>query len=1164
MNIGELFVKPVDRPIEGVIKADDERNLLTEVEEYVVTGEVARGLSQLIERYLDELSSNGVWLSGFFGSGKSHLLKILSLVLENRELADGSRAADVLLSKLDDEFLRADLQKALKIPSRSVLFNIDQKWDAIGGDQESAVLEVFVRVLNELQGYYSKQGHIAQFECDLDSRGQLEDFKQTYAEVSGRSWEEDLPYVETLENDTFARAYAQFSGTSHDEALKLFDRQRDAYRVSPEDFAKRCKAYLDKQVPGFRLNFFADEVGQFIGQDSGLMLNLQTITESLATICGGRAWVFVTSQGDLKKVLGELDRGEGEDFTKIQGRFATRLTLTSADVREVIQRRLLAKKEDEPEALTSIYDVEKDNLQTMYRFGEGSVEYRTWRGSDEFCKYYPFVPYQFDLLQRAIEQLSEHDAFTGRHTAVGERSMLAVFQDVAKTTKDEEVGALATFDLMFDGVAASLRGDFQTAVLQAQRQLDDPTAIAILKALFLLKWVKEFKPTPRNVAILLIDRPNVDIAAHEKAVREALSLLEQQSYLQRNGELYEFLTNIEKDIEVEIKNTDIDQSEQTKLLTDVFFADILRDPKIRYEANGQDYSYARRLDDQLVGRDADFSINIITSEHPNQGDLYTLGAQNTGKAELLVVLPEDSRMIDDARLCVKTSKYIQRAMGGGIDEVKRDILDRRAQQNQLRRSELQQRCSDLLGNAVLFVNGSQLTDIGPGEPRARLQRAGQVLITFTYPNLRMLRGTYDEALLTKTLLEPDDLLGGAGQPLSEAESDVLTHVMRVQGKEGERLTVESIVRQYERRPYGWPLMATLVMIARLFRAGKLELRAAELLDAKGALDALKNSRQHGSVRVRLQEQFDPRAVAALKDFHHEFFDRPNDGTDARSVAQITQEALEGEARDLQVLLDQRGKYAFLGDLEPVQTRIESIAQRDYSYLLTHLDDFSRRLIEDKDDLLAPVKAFMHGKQREVYDDVVSFLQREEANFSEIDAETIEPLRAVAASQTPYQGSALPEARAAMTQVTQLIEARLKEEREKALADIRSSEDKIKAMPEFAELDEAEQAEVLANSVSACEDIESERFISAVRDRLARYQSRQYPAQLELVSSLARRRADGGDDKPDEPTVRYIAAASLKADCGLAVITDESELDRWLAALKAAATAELAKGNRLSL
>src|ERR1035438_7684471 len=96
MKIHELFLKPVDRPIDGVIKADDARNLQTELEEYVVTRDVARGLGIFTDRYLTEPSANGVWISGFFGSGKSHLLKVLSLILDGLPLASGVRPADIL------------------------------------------------------------------------------------------------------------------------------------------------------------------------------------------------------------------------------------------------------------------------------------------------------------------------------------------------------------------------------------------------------------------------------------------------------------------------------------------------------------------------------------------------------------------------------------------------------------------------------------------------------------------------------------------------------------------------------------------------------------------------------------------------------------------------------------------------------------------------------------------------------------------------------------------------------------------------------------------------------------------------------------------------------------------------------------------------------------
>jgi len=127
MTLKTIFKKPVDRPIEGVIKADDEAGLLLEIEEYVLTNEVEKRLESFLDAYNTYEGSNGVWVSGFFGSGKSHLLKILALLLENREI-DGAQALELFLPKCtDNEILRGDLKRAVATPSKSILFNIDQK-----------------------------------------------------------------------------------------------------------------------------------------------------------------------------------------------------------------------------------------------------------------------------------------------------------------------------------------------------------------------------------------------------------------------------------------------------------------------------------------------------------------------------------------------------------------------------------------------------------------------------------------------------------------------------------------------------------------------------------------------------------------------------------------------------------------------------------------------------------------------------------------------------------------------------------------------------------------------------------------------------------------------------------------------------------------------------
>jgi hypothetical protein len=1168
MKIHQLFLKDVSRPIDGVIKADDNRHLDLEVEEFVVTREVGRALDQFVERYLEDTSANGVWISGFFGSGKSHLLKILSLLLDQRTLPSGRKPADVILPNIEDEILRGSMERAVQIPSHSILFNIDQKADHIGGDTAAPILEVFVKVLNELRGYHGKQGHIAKLEYDLDKAGQLAPFKQTYLEVNGREWEKDRDALATARRKSFNAAYAKHFGVSEEDAVNVLKQIRDEYRVSIESFAEQVREYIDEQGKDFRLNFFVDEVGQFIGQDSKLMLNLQTVAESLATKCNGRSWVFVTSQGDLQKVLGDLKKEQGDDFTKIQGRFKTRPNLTSSDVREVIQRRLLAKTEAEPEALTKIFDREKENLVTLFRFSDDSVQYKGWRGSDEFCELYPFHPYQFDLFQRAIEQLSRHDAFTGKHTSVGERSMLEVFQSVAKSLKNEEVGSLATFDQMFDGITATLRGDMQTSILQAANHLEDPLALKVLKALFLLKWVREFKATPRNVAILLINRANIDdIVAHEKAVKQSLALLAAQSYLQQNGEVFEFLTDAEKDVEVEIKGTEIDDSQVTKLLAEVLFDDVVKSPKIRFDGNGQDYAYARKLDDHLIGKDAELVLNVITPDQPNHGDERSLAAQGTGKSELIVVLTSDFHLMEEARLYLKTEKYAQQSTGTNTDPSRKVILDERRKQNGVRRSNLQALCSDLFVKASIYLNGSKIDGSYYSEPRTCFHKMAQELVTFAFPNLRMLKGSYDENLLRKTLLDPDDLLTGGQQPLSESEQEIMTYVQRNQDL-GERTSVEEMIRQFGRRPYGWYPLAVQTLICRLFRMGKIELRAPATLDGKAALEHLVNTRLHGTVRVRLQEQFDSTKINALKRFHQDFFDRTNDGTDARSVGQSTLTQLAVESRLLKDLLLQVDRYTFLESIRSADEQIVKLADRDYTYLLNHLADYEDTLLNAKEDILDPIKVFMNGPQRVAYDESIAFLREEEANFNDLAPEDVQPLRDLAQAATPYRGNAVPLAKAAVTKLRDAIADILHQERQNAGAVLDDHEQRLMALQDFGKLDAAAKTQVLAKSTEAKTAIESARFVTAIRDRVNRYRNIDYPAQLELAASLAAPvptpTTTGGKPAPTPPAPTYVPATSLRTTCKLPFLSTEQEIDEWLAALRESAVTEIQQGKRLSL
>ena len=213
-------------------------------------------------------------------------------------------------------------------------------------------------------------------------------FKEAYKRISGRDWTQGREEG-VLEEPNVAKAYAEVSGQSRGSPTNILTKYRNEYSVSIEDFADEVKAWLDKRPEGFRLNFFVDEVGQFIGSNTHLMLNLQTIAESLNTKCQGRAWVFVTSQEDMDKVVGDRTKQQGNDFSKIQARFKTRVKLTSADVEEVIRKRLLEKNEAGAAALSAIYAKESANFKTLFDFVDGAKTYRNYTDEAHFVGTYP-------------------------------------------------------------------------------------------------------------------------------------------------------------------------------------------------------------------------------------------------------------------------------------------------------------------------------------------------------------------------------------------------------------------------------------------------------------------------------------------------------------------------------------------------------------------------------------------------------------------------------------------------------------------------------------------------------------------------------------------------------------------------------------------------------
>jgi hypothetical protein len=1159
MNLNELFLKDVNRPIETVIKADDQEHIFTEVDEYVVTKEIARKIGQFFEAYNDYQGVNGVWISGFFGSGKSHLLKILSYVLENKAF-NGSHLGEMFASKIeDDEMLKGDVLRSTQIPSESILFNIDQQAQITSKSDEDAILNVFYKVFNDHLGYFGSQRHVAEFERWLDNEGVYAEFMDLYEQFAKEHWNVGRrKYFAPATKDAVAKALGKIHNDDPEKYQDILDTLRKDNRISVEDFCEKVADYIEQKGPGFRLNFYVDEVGQFISDNTKLMLNLQTIAESLATKCKGRSWIFATAQEALEKIVGDDSKVSSDDFSKIQGRFKLRIPLTSANVDEVIEKRLLAKQSEASTLLSTYWSKQQANLDTLLSFSEAGVQFRKFQGERDFVNKFPFIPYQFDLFQQCIRALSEHNAFQGRHASIGERSMLGVFQEVLHGIDQVDTNTLVSFDAMFEGIRSTIRGEIQNAITQAERNmLTNPLAVRILKALFLVKYYSNFKTTIRNISVLMLDSTSLDLKAHEQAIQEALNLLENQTYIQRNGDVYVFLTDDEKDVENEIKATEIDPQQITQFFNETIFDAIIRDNRIQFLGNKQDYEFTKRIDGATVGRDKELILEMLTpnSDHYGREEFYkahTMGYNTMA----LFVLPQAERLLQDIRLYLKTVKYYKQNISSTNSQTLSRIIYEKQTQNVQRKNQLLTLLKQLLGQATVYMNGSKHNIGNTADGRTKVINAFQDLVKLAYPNLKMLGNIqYNEDMIKNIIRSrQDDLFGSDDATISEAESEVFNMILR-RKKQSDRTSVTDLKDHFTRKPYGWYMNAILCMVARLYKRGKIEARQnTNLLSDEDFLANLLNNRTFSNTLLEPQMEFDQRLVRKLKEVYQDLFDEACPVSEARDVANAFKAKARTEARALYQLIGNQGQYPFLKSLEPIAESLDRLSQMEYGVVINQVKDFEDELLDLKEDVLDPIRKFWNGEQKKIFDRINQFLNGDQSNFEYVEDQEIKILRDIKHHPRPYLGNTIREAKEAMDTLSKKVMAQIEAEKQKTLQKIQEAKTQITTQEAFLDLDEGKQGKVIQPLDQLTNRVKDQRYISTLRQ----YAS-QVPdivaEQLTVYQKLLR---------PDKPEIQYVPVKNVKIRFHRTELTSEAEVEEYIQKLKEEMVRHIQQNRRIKL
>ena len=758
MIIKDVFAKPIDRNIKGVITIGNERdnNIKQELEEYVVTRELKHHFSDFFDAYAASIGKNttnmGVWISGFFGSGKSHFLKILSYLLENREVK-GKKAINYFTddNKITDSATIHNMEKAVSIDNEVMLFNIDSKARDNNKEQKNAILNVFLQVFNERLGLSGESFWLADLERKLIKDGRYEDFQEEFKSLN----DEHSDWVETRNGFAFMKgtikeALVNIGYMSDADAQGFVDNLSSSYSISVEEFAKMVNSYIKTKPADYHMVFLVDEIGQYIGDSQQRMLNLQSIVEDLGTYTQGKAWVIVTSQQAIDQVTDNIN---GQDFSKIQGRFHTRISMSSANVDEVIKKRLLTKTSESEALLEDTYSQEQHSINNLIDF-DGDVERKKYDNEKVFSEVYPFVPYQFNLLQETLTAIRENGS-DGKHLAEGERSMLAVFQESAQYFEEHDTRALIPYSIFFRGLEQFLD---HTHAIVIQHAIDNekinpnnetkPFAVQVLETLFMVKYVKNFDATLNNVTTLMIDSIDTDRIELENKVKKALAILINQELVEKTTRGYEFLTDAEQDISKQINKQNVDAAEISKSIGDQLFSNANISKKFTYPKLNNQYTFSFNpyVDGYPVAStNNEMSIKVNTPEsdyHRDEAELTRISI-DPGQPPIIIDMPEEDSYIDDMRQSIKIRKFAYGFNNQPSDERSKQIIEIKKMERNTLNENASKELMAALQNADIYISGKKLENNGKDFFK-RLNDAEIALVDEVYRNLSYIEVTKNE------------------------------------------------------------------------------------------------------------------------------------------------------------------------------------------------------------------------------------------------------------------------------------------------------------------------------------------------------------------------------------------------------------------------------------
>ena len=853
MKLKDLYCKPIDRAVNPAVSATkfDPETERIEIDEYVFTDEIINGLF----RILDAIKNNkpydhvGIWIDGYYGSGKSHFLKYLDYCItpSTREravsrLLDAVKAIDPLDEKHNLSFDYDELLSIANWLKRATIdtciFNLETSYDN-STDKKKAFLHVFWNEFNGKRGFNKFNITLAQnLEKPLAEKGVFEAFKDRIAEEGG-DWNDPAKAADLIDNelDLVLDIAKELAPTLSVDSIRERIIKRDT-NMSIDRFGMELASYLKDKGDDYRLILLADEVSQFINKERDRYLNLQEIITKLSEACENKVWVACTAQQDLSEIMDDCHIAEEKDKEgKIKGRFEVKVSLKGTQPEVITQKRILDKKEEVKPELAALYNKYKAGFDLQFKL---PTSYSSYESQDDFVDYYPFVPYQFKLIMQVFNSFLNL-GYVAKEVKGNERSIIKVIHSTAKTNAEAELGKFISFDELYnnmfeEGLQARGQKAVDNALCMARTyQTDRPErtrlAVRVANVLFMICNISQtdqlvFPATLDNVTSLLINDMETPRLNIKNEVEKVIEFLCDNNIIRReqgkNGapETYAFYSEEEMKVAQLIQSQVVDNNTQAEQLKEIFnrYITALRN-KEQYKTRS--FSVGLTIKQRtFLSNNPDVQVEFAMDADYETAEQLALQNSNVNRMVYYVgpQYRDNKRLYNAFYWYCQANRYMATPVTSEDNKKTRDEFEKRA--NELYDGIIRKEFEKILDTCPIISGLSVIDEAELGQKRgndryrAAMDKHLSGIYTkaslVDYPSMPRTTEQLKKAILRN--VNPGDY-DGMNAVLTDAEHEVEIYL----NKQFAEVNVSDVLAKFAKAPYGWDNICTLYIINELVR-----------------------------------------------------------------------------------------------------------------------------------------------------------------------------------------------------------------------------------------------------------------------------------------------------------------------------------------------------------